>query len=132
MKESLYVVIAANHCWGAGESLREALSNACLRENTRLSFFDYADNQEELQERWDSWNEYGKEEWQEGSYDDPTECVIYYLDHEVWDSFRICDMSGGIHATPKDPEMSSDQASKKLGEIQMKALFDNGLLKPLK
>lgn len=132
MDNSLYVVVAANHCWGAAESLREALSNACLREDTRLSRFDWVADQDELQEMWDSWKEYGEEEWREGPYEKPTECLIFWLDHEVWSSFRVCDISGGISAVPKDPEMTSDQASKKLGEIQIRALFDNGALKPLK
>ncbi len=132
MDNSLYVVVAANHCWGAAESLREALSNACLREDTRLSRFDWVADQDELQEMWDSWKEYGEEEWREGPHEKPTECLIFWLDHEVWSSFRVCDISGGISAVPKDPEMTSDQASKKLGEIQIRALFDNGALKPLK
>lgn len=132
MENSLYVVIAANHCWGAAESLTEALSNAHLREQTRLSHFDWVFDQEELQEQWDRWKEYGEEEWREGSDEKPIECLIYMLDHEVWKSFRICDVTGGISAVPKDPEMTSGQASKKLGEIQIRALFDNGVLKPLK
>lgn len=130
MDNSLYVVIAANHCWGAAESLREAFSNAHLRENTRLSHFDWVIDQDELQEMWDSWKEYGEEEWRD--YHEPTECLIFWLDHEVWSSFRVCDMTGGISAVPKDPEMTSKQASKKLREIQIRALFDNGVLKPLK
>jgi len=132
MDNSLYVVIAANHCWGAAESLREALSNAHLREDTRLSRFDWVVDQDELQEMWDSWKEYGEEEWREGPDERPTECLIFWLDHEVWSSFRVCDISGGISAVPKNLEMTSDQASKKLGEIQIRALFDNGVLKPLK
>ena len=132
MENSLYVVIAANHCWGVAESLTEALSNAHLREQTRLSHFDWVFDQEELQEQWDRWKEYGEEEWREGSDEKPIECLIYMLDHEVWKSFRICDVTGGISAVPKDPEMTSGQASKKLGEIQIRALFDNGVLKPLK
>ena len=132
MDNSLYVVIAANHCWGAAESLTEALSNAYLREQTRLSHFDWVLDQEELEERWETWKGYGEIEWREGSDEKPTECLIFWLDHEVWSSFRVCDISGGISAVPKDPEMTSDQASKKLGEIQIRALFDNGVLKPLK
>ena len=135
MDNSLYVVIAANHCWGAAESLTEALSNAHLREQTRLSHFDWVFDQEELQERWDSWKEYGEQDWREEiefSDEKPTECLIYRLDCEVWKSYRICDMSGGISAEPLDPEMTGAEASKKLAEIQIRALFENGVLKPIK
>ena len=132
MDNSLYVVIAANHCWGAAESLTEALSNAYLREQTRLSHFDWVLDQEELEERWETWKGYGETEWRKGPDEKPTECLIFWLDQEVWRSFRVCDINGGMSAVPKDPEMTSDQASKKLGEIQIRALFDNGVLKPLK
>ena len=121
MDNSLYVVIAANHCWGAAESLTEALSNAHLREQTRLRHFD--------------WKEYGEQDWREEiefSDEKPTECVIYRLDCEIWKSYRICDISGGISAEPLDPEMTGAEASKKLAEIQMRALFENGVLKPIK
>ena len=143
MDNSLYVVIAANHCWGAAESLTEALSNAHLREQTRLSHFDWVFDQEELEERWDSWLEYGEQEWREemefsnevlrgSTLAKPVECVIYRLDCEIWKSYRICDVSGGLSAEPLDPEMTGKEASKKLAEIQIRALFANGVLKPSK
>tara|TARA_R110001606_G_scaffold76024_4_gene175882 strand:- start:2304 stop:2873 length:570 start_codon:yes stop_codon:yes gene_type:complete len=132
MDTSLYIVVAANSCWGAAESLQEALGNACLREDTRLSHFNWVVDQGELQELWDSWKDYGEEEWRLGPVDKPVECAIYFLDSEIWEHWRICDMTGSLSAALKDPEVSPQQASKKLGEIQIRALFDNGVLKPRK
>ena len=132
MDTSLYVVVAANHCWGAAESLREALSNACLREHTRLSHFDWVVDQGELQDLWDSWKDYGEEEWRLGPVDKPVECAIYFLDSDLWQDWQICDVTGSLGVSSKDPDVSPQQAREKLREIQIRALFDNGVLKPLK
>lgn len=127
LDKSRYVVIADNHSWGAAESLCEALSNAHLREDTRLSHFDEIIDKNELQERWDDWKEFGKYDFDRG--DDPTECVIFWLDHEIWESWEVSPINGSLRVVPKDSEMS---ARKKLEEIRIKALFDNGVLKPIK
>jgi len=128
-----YVVIADNHCWGAGKSLRKALSNACLRENTRLSFFDWIADGAELAERWADWIEYGRDEWRHAGdeWADPVECLIYPLDREQWASWRVCDITGGLSATPRDESVTGSEASARLRDLVIRAEWRNGELRPV-
>lgn len=126
-----YIVIADNHCWGAGKSLRKALSNAHLREETRLSFFDWIADGAELAERWASWCDWGREEWRYAGEDyKPVKCNIYPLDREQWASWRVCDITGGLSATPADQSMTDREASAKLDALMIAAEFHNGELRP--
>lgn len=128
-----YVVVADNHCWGAGKSLRKALSNACLRENTRLSFFDWIADGAELAERYADWVEWGRNEWQaiDEEWDDPVRCYIYPLDREQWASWRVCDITGGLSATPSDESVTGAEASARLRDLVIRAEWRNGELRPV-
>jgi hypothetical protein len=129
-----YVVVADNHCWGAGKTLRKALSNAHLREDTRLSFFEYVADRAELRERWDSWCEWGREDWHHVWRDidaKPVQCMIYPLDREQWASWRVCDITGGLSATPSDKSVSGREASARLRDLVIHAEWRNGELRPV-
>ena len=121
MQESLYVVISADGCWGAAESLETALRYCDLIEETRLSHFDWVMNQSELNEVWEAFNR------DKAPVDDPTDVVIYYLDHEVWDSFQVNDVDGSFTAYPKDPSVTTKAD---LSKVTMTATYLNGALKP--
>lgn len=128
-----YVVVADNHCWGAGKTLRKALSNAYLREETRLSFFEHVADRAELAERWADWIEYGREDWRHtgAEGDDPVRCMIYPLDREQWASWRVCDMTGGLSATPSDESVTGREASARLRDLVILAEWRNGELRPV-
>ena len=126
-----YVVIADNHCWGAGKSLRKALSNARLRENTRLSFFEWVADGAELAERWSDWIDYGRDEFASDAFDEPVRCFIYPLDREQWASWRVCDITGGLSATPSDESVTGSEASARLRDLVIRAEWRNGELKPV-
>ena len=126
-----YVVIADNHCWGAGKSLRKALSNACLHENTRLSFFEHVADRAELADRWADWLEYGRGDWAHTGWHDPVRCFIYPLDREQWASWRVCDITGGLSATPSDESVTGSEASARLRELVIRAEWRNGELRPV-
>ena len=127
-----YVVVADNHCWGAGDSLREAFSNAYLRENTRLSFFDWITDAAELREQWASWCDWGRDEWRHAGEDEkPVQCVIYPLDREQWASWRVCDVTGGLSATPSDESVTGSEASARLRDLVIRAEWRNGELRPV-
>ena len=130
-----YVVVADNHCWGAGKTLRKALSNAHLREETRLSFFEYVADRAELVERWADWIDYGREEWQHrckpDDLDKPVHCMIYPLDRKQWASWRVCDITGGLSATPSDMSVTGREASARLRDLVIRAEWRNGELRPV-
>ena len=130
-----YVVVADNHCWGAGKTLRKALSNAHLREETRLSFFEYVADRAELAERWADWIDYGRDEWQHrckpDDLDKPVRCMIYPLDRDQWSSWRVCDVTGGLSATPSDESVTGREASARLRDLVIRAEWRNGELRPV-
>lgn len=126
-----YIVVADNHCWGAGDSLREALNNAYLHEETRLSFFEYIVDAEELAAQWASWLDYGRDEWRHHGEDEkPVKCNIYPLDREQWSAWRVCDITGSFAATPADESVTGPEASAKLSALMIAAEFHNGELRP--
>ena len=127
-----YVVVADNHCWGAGDSLREALSNAYLRENTRLSFFEWITDASELREQWASWCDWGRDEWRYAGEDEkPVRCMIYPLDRDQWAAWRVCDITGGLSATPSDESVTGREASARLRDLVIHAQWHNGELRPV-
>jgi hypothetical protein len=105
-----------------------------LREDTRLSFFEYVADRAELRERWDSWCEWGREDWHHVWRDidaKPVRCMIYPLDREQWASWRVCDITGGLSATPSDESVTGREASARLRDLVIHAEWCNGELRPV-
>lgn len=127
-----YVVITEHGYWGADPELPEALSNACLREDRKIDFFNDIDDQASLVRRHNEWHEWAKEE--HGSRPDKVRVTIYHLHADVWAGWRVHPIDGSVTAIglQRDGEdlYEDDVLSALLKEATMSAWYEDGVLSP--
>jgi len=132
-----YVVIAETGSWGAAKTLRKAFARAHLIEHTALSFFEHSVYADEFAENWRSWQEWGADEYRHATGGAATgaaesvRVIIYPLDLDEWQSWRVCSVTGALSAIPADTKTSDAQASRRLREIAIQAEWINGAIKPI-
>ena len=127
-----YVVITEDGYWGADSELPEALSNACLREERKIDFFNDIDDQASLARLHKEWQEWGKEE--HGSRPDKVKVTIYHLHADVWAGWRVNPLGGSVTAIglQRDGEdlFEDEVLGALLKEATISAWYEDGVLIP--
>ena len=95
-------------------------------------FFEWITDASELREQWASWCDWGRDEWRYAGEDEkPVRCMIYPLDRDHWAAWRVCDITGGLSATPSDESVTGREASARLRDLVIHAQWHNGELRPV-
>ena len=128
-KQIVWIVVADNNSWGAGNRLCDALDNAHLpRPLTAAEWFgEELDLEFDVAEAAKNWADYGKHE---AAMKDGREyrIVIHRFDPELWRDYEVNPFNGAVTMYPRDGvEADWDAEIKKTTQ---EAVYVDGVLTP--
>ena len=125
-----YGVIIQNQ-WGAAPMLSDALTNCGLVEQRRIDHFECIESALDLEQRFESWKEWGREEYEMASPEEPERVIIYWLSWSDWESFDIDDIDGHLKAIPQDKDQAIEKTQANFRKARIDATWYDGVLTPL-